>query len=136
MAPRPPKNPDEKPVKAAKPAKAATQPKTAAAKPSKPALKVVEPPTEASPGGPLKVKQLIDQVAAATGLKKPEAKKAVEATLSALGTALAAKTNLVVPPLGKLRVAKASAGILTVKLRLADAPRAAGLALADDGEDD
>jgi hypothetical protein len=41
-----------------------------------------------------------------------------------------------VPPLGKLRVVKAAAGTLTLKLRLANAAEAKGLALAEDREDD
>lgn len=125
MAPRTPKDTETKPA-AAKPA----------AK-SKPALKVVDEGTPSAPAksGNLRLKDLVDSVAAATGGKKPEVKKTIEATLAAMGTALATGHSLVVPPLGKMRVAKATAGALTLKLRLADVSKAAGIALADDEED-
>jgi hypothetical protein len=128
MAPRTPKDPETKPAKAAKPAKA---------KPAKPEADAAGP-EEAATGaavGQLKVKDLIDNVVAATGGTKPEVKKVIEATLAALGEALATGKSLVVPPLGKLRVVKNKGPALTLKLRLADGAKAAGLALADDGED-
>ena len=143
MAPTTPKPPTEKPakpVRAAKPAKAATAlakaekpaarrtPKAAAAKPA--AKTVAKPATNT-----VKLRDLVDSVVAATGAKKPDAKKAVEAVLDAIGAGLAAKSMLVLPPLGKLRVVKANAGVMTLKLRLADASRAKGMALADDDED-
>ena len=78
---------------------------------------------------------LVDQVAQTTGGKKAEVKPVVEALLTAMGTALATGKALAVPPLGKLRVVKNKGPALTLKLRLADGPKAAGLALADDGED-
>lgn len=81
------------------------------------------------------IRNLVDTVAAATGAKKTDARKSVEAVLQALGAGLAARSVLVVPPLGKLRVAKSNGPVLTLKLRLADNARAAGLALADDDED-
>jgi hypothetical protein len=130
MAPRTPKDPQTKPAKAQKPAKA---------KPAKPeSVKPEAVPAEAAtsaPGGQVKLKDLIECVAAKTGGKKPEVKAAVEATLAALGEALATGKALVVPPLGKLRVVKNKGPALTLKLRLADGAKAAGLALADDGED-
>jgi hypothetical protein len=130
MAPRTPKDPEKKPAKTEKPA-----PK---AKPAaKPSLKVVEAEAEAtSSQAGLKLKDLIDSVATATGGKKPDVKKTVEATLAAIGEALATGKALTVPPLGKLRVVKNKGPALTLKLRLADGAKAAGLALADDGEDD
>ena len=85
--------------------------------------------------GGIKTKDLIDTVAAATGAKKPEVKKIVEATLLAIGRALATGNDMVVPPLGKLRVVKDNGIALTLKLRLADEAKAAGLALADADED-
>jgi predicted RNA-binding Zn ribbon-like protein len=81
------------------------------------------------------IRNLVDTVAAATGAKKTDARKSVEAVLQALGAGLAARSVLVIPPLGKLRVAKSNGPVLTLKLRLADNARAAGLALADDDED-
>ena len=133
MAPRTPKDTNtdtkKKPAKAAPPAKPAKPAAT-------PALKVVEPaPAQDAAANAVKLKDLVDSVAAATGGKKPDVKKTVEATLAALGEALATGKALTVPPLGKLRVVKNKGPALTLKLRLADGAKAAGLALADDGED-
>ena len=136
MPPSTPKSPaaKEKPAKLARqakaegPAKAKDQTGKAAARPArpaakganasaakvKPAPKLAAKPAEKPAGKPgtdmVRLKDIIESVAAATGQKKPEAKKAVEATLSAIGAALAQKSILALPPLGKLRVAKASAG--------------------------
>lgn len=116
--------------KAAKPLKAV------AVKPAaKPAPKEAEAPAPALAVGTVKLKDLIDGVAAATGGKKPEVRKTVEATLAALGEALATGKALTLPPLGKLRVVKNKGAALTLKLRIAEGSKAAGLALADDGED-
>lgn len=123
MAPRTPKDTEKKPAKAAKPAKA------------KPAAEPTEVSTPQPTAGLIKLKDLIDGVAAKTGGRKPEVKAAVEATLAALGEALATGKALAVPPLGKLRVVKNKGPALTLKLRLADGAKAAGLALAEDGED-
>ncbi len=124
MAPRTPKDPGTKPVKAARAAKA------------KPAPKAVETAApEPKAAEMMKLKDLIDSVVAKTGGKKPDVKAVIEATLAALGDALATGKSLAVPPLGKLRVVKNKGPALTLKLRLADGAKAAGLALADDGED-
>ncbi len=131
MAPRTPKTADTPPAKAEKPARAKqAKPKAETAKPEAAAVE-----TEVASAGQMKLKDLIDAVAAKTGAKKPEVKAAVEATLAALGEALATGKSLAVPPLGKLRVVKNKGPALTLKLRLADGAKAAGLALADDGED-
>lgn len=133
MAPRTLKDPEQKPAKAPKAEKPAAGAKPAAT--AKLELKVVNAPAEPAAGGMVKLKDLIDSVATATGGKKPDVKKTVEATLAALGEALATGKALTVPPLGKLRVVKNKGPALTLKLRLADGAKAAGLALADDGED-
>lgn len=117
----------------AKSSKAAKDKPPTKARP-KPVLTVVEGTPEPK-GGTLKLKELLDQVATSTGSRKPDVKATVEATLSALGEALATGRSLAVPPLGKLRVVKNKGPALTLKLRLADGAKAAGLALADDGED-
>ncbi|HMS95492.1 MAG TPA: HU family DNA-binding protein [Tabrizicola sp.] len=83
----------------------------------------------------LKTRSLIEMVATETGGKKPDVKKIVEATLAALGKALATGQQLNVPPLGKIKVARDNGIALTLKLRLADEAKAAGLALADEEED-
>lgn len=116
----------------AKPSK--TKAKPVAEAKAKPVLTVVESAPEPK-GGTLKLKELVDLVAVSTGSRKPEVKPVIEATLTALGEALATGRSLAVPPLGKLRVVKTKGPALTLKLRLADGPKAAGLALADDGED-
>ena len=132
MAPRTPKDPEKQPAKTARAAKTSAKAKPAAAAP---ALTVVEPAASDAAGGAMKLRELIESVVATTGGKKPEVKTVVEATLSALGAALATGRALAVPPLGKLRVVKNKGPALTLKLRLADGAKAAGLALADDGED-
>ena len=55
---------------------------------------------------PLRRKELVDRVAARTGLKKGEARTAAEAVLRILGDALAEGRGATLPPLGKLRVQK------------------------------
>ncbi|MCX7287518.1 MAG: HU family DNA-binding protein [Rhodobacterales bacterium] len=141
MAPTTPEATAAKPKKAAKAAAPDGKPKQARARPAKTASKgqdasAAKSKAAAESGSDMvKLKDIIEGVAAATGLKKPDAKKAVEATLAAIGAALAQKSVLAVPPLGKLRVVKNTAGVMTLKLRLADASRAKGLALAQDEED-
>jgi len=133
MAPRTPKDPARTPAKGKAAPKPAAGPKPRAARPSPP------PPAEAPVEAvtTLRLKDLVDSVAAATGARKPEVKKSVEATLSALGTALALGNVLVLPPLGKLRVVKTTATAVTLKLRpvgAVSAGKGAALALADDAE--
>jgi hypothetical protein len=142
MASRTPKSPEAAAATSAKPRKtraAATAPEAVpvggkTAKAPKPAAKAAGTPAEAK-AAILKLKDLVDSVAEATGAKKPEVKATVEATLSALGSALASGRSLAVPPLGKLRVVKTRGAALTLKLRLADGAKAAELGLAADGED-
>lgn len=134
MAPRTPKDPETKPVKALRPARP-EKVKPAAEAGAKPVLTVVETTAPDARAATVKLKDLIDSVASATGGKKADVKATVEATLAALGEALAIGKSLAVPPLGKLRVVKNKGPALTLKLRLADRAKAAGLALADDGED-
>lgn len=109
---------------------------------AKPALKLVEGRAPLKEGGAgafkgevLKTKDLIDMVAAGTGAKKADLRQIIEATLEAIGKSLATGIDMNIPPLGKLRVAKNASPVMTLKLRLADGPRAAGLALADTEED-
>lgn len=83
----------------------------------------------------VKLKDLVEQIAEATGGNKPAVKRVIEETLAAMGAALNKGSNLAIPPLGRIRVAKVSAGILTLKLRPADSPRASGLDLADEDDD-
>jgi len=144
MASRTPKAPQTKPAKRSKSAASddTAKPKATRAKLAAPEAAaapkpqpVAEPAEAAVAPGILKLKELVDAVAAATGGKKPEVKPLVEATLAALGKALATGRAVAAPPLGKIRVVKTKGPALTLKLRLADDSKAAGLALADDGED-
>ena len=141
MAPRTPKAPDKKP------AKVKPEGRPAAKAVAKPALKVVEKPAPgqapaktpakvAAKAAGFKLKDLVDQVASATGTKKPDAKKAVEATLAAIAAALKSGSDLALPPLGKLRIARTTGAVLTLKLRTGAGEKAAAKPLADSGEDD
>ncbi|MFN3661675.1 HU family DNA-binding protein [Yoonia sp.] len=89
---------------------------------------------------------LFDQVVARSNLKKRDVKPAVEAALAVIGEALARGEDLVLPPLGKIRVIKTKdlgegAQALTLKLRtMKDAAKDAGqsdqTALASPDADD
>ena len=73
--------------------------------------------------GALKLKDLVEQVAAGSGIKKKDVKTVIEAALAAMGAALSAGRDLHLPPLGKARVGrqKGQAGcgdeLLVVKLK-------------------
>ena len=73
--------------------------------------------------GALKLKDLVEQVAADSGIKKKDVKTVIEAALAAMGAALSAGRDLHLPPLGKARVGrqKGQAGsgdeLLVVKLK-------------------
>lgn len=139
MDPSTPNSTAAKPRKAAKAAGPDGKPKPARARAARAASTGEDAAASTAGAGTggdvVKLKDIVEGVAAATGLKKPDARKAVDATLAVIGAALAQKSTLFLPPLGKLRVAKATAGVMTLKLRLADASRAKGLALAEDEED-
>jgi nucleoid DNA-binding protein len=65
---------------------------------------------------------LLDQITARTSVKKRDAKATIDAALAILGEALARGDDLVLPPLGKIRVVKSKelgegAQALTLKLR-------------------
>lgn len=136
-----PKSSDAKPAKPAKPQQPAKAAR--AAKPGKPAAKADMPAKAAAKPAPatgLKMRDLIDSVATATGAKKPDVKVTVEATLAALATALKSGTDMTLPPLGKLRVVKlvekGGATMMTLKLRHGGGSAKPGSKpLADDGED-
>jgi Bacterial DNA-binding protein len=149
----PPSTPKSSAAKAVRPAKAEKPAKTvaartggakSAAKPtdSRSAValsveKAATAPKVRASGAPasIKLRNLVDSVAAATGAKKPDAKKSVEAVLAAISAGLAAKSPFVLPTLGKLRVVKSNGNVLTLKLRQPDSSRAQGLALADEDEE-
>lgn len=85
---------------------------------------------------PLKKKDFIDRAAGKSGIRKSDAKAAIEATLATLAEALAAGQELVLPPLGKLKVAKEKHGkngvqlVLKLNLTKPDEPGAEPLAEA------
>ncbi|SEK41659.1 HU family DNA-binding protein [Pacificibacter marinus] len=93
-------------------------------------------------------KELIERVSDASGVKKGEAKKVIEALLKEMGDILQDGGELNVPPLGKLSVNRqkeiSNAFILITKLRrskgmLADKTPSAegdGIAASDGAEDD
>ncbi|MGB3313545.1 MAG: HU family DNA-binding protein [Albidovulum sp.] len=72
----------------------------------------------------LRKKELFERVVDATGAKKKDVKPIVEATLKALGDALSAGEDLVLPPLGKAKVNRqkdlGSAEMLVIRLRRQD----------------
>ncbi|MEM6478538.1 MAG: HU family DNA-binding protein [Pseudomonadota bacterium] len=84
----------------------------------------------------LKKKELVERVAEASGLKKSQARAALEEALGILGDALAKGEQLNLEPLGKLRVVRekdvGAAHVYTcrVRRRKASAPSADPLAAA------
>jgi DNA-binding protein HU-beta/DNA-binding protein HU-alpha len=76
---------------------------------------------EAATPGTLRLKALVDRVAASTGGKKKGLKETIEATLKELGLALQNGEMLNLPQLGKVRVAKSEGATpgsaMTLKLR-------------------
>ena len=128
-----------------KPTKSAAKPGARAAKP-KPASAEGEPGPAVAEGGAkgvagLRLKDLVDKVAASTDVKKKDVKTVVEATLLAMGAALKAGESLNLAGLGRMRVARAGnddGGAMTLKLRMGgpaakgEKPAAAPLAAAED----
>ena len=108
---------------------AKTKAKTAAA-PAKPA------------GTAFKKKDLFDEVVARTNLKKRDVKPAVEAALALIADTLQDGRDVMLPPMGKLRVVKTKdvgdgAAVLTLKLRTPkNATTAANSGVAPDGDAD
>ncbi len=114
----------------AKPAAARTAPAKSkiAATAAKPQIKEesMNEVTEISASGAkivamMKVRDLIDRVAAASDHNKKDVRAIVEATLAELGKALEAGETLILPPLGRVRIANqksdAAGQIMTLKLR-------------------
>ncbi len=54
----------------------------------------------------LKKREFIDRASERSGVKKADAKAAVEATLSLMAEALAAGQEIVLPPLGRMKVTR------------------------------
>lgn len=139
---------DAKPTKPAAKAKPATKadlsekarPEIVFTSADKPMGKPSKAVAAGSKAEAFKLKDLIAAVAAGTGGKRPDVKLAVEATLLALAEALTRGADLMLPPLGRVRVVKAAskggAAVMTLKLRLGGAGKPASKQpLAEDGED-
>lgn len=80
------------------------------------------PPAEvAAPRPRLRKKELVARVAELSGARKSAVRPIVEATLAALGDALAAGDDLVLPPFGKLRINRQrdlpTGAVMTLRLR-------------------
>ena len=84
-----------------------------------PEAPVPMPATQA--GGTLKKADVLARAAARSGVKKAEAKAAMEAVLATLADALRAGDEIVLPPLGKIKVVKSkpvSGGAVALTLRV------------------
>jgi nucleoid DNA-binding protein len=140
----------KKPKTTAKAAAPKTVKPAVAAKPAVPAPKVPAPApapaaaaavADKAKGATLKMKDLIAQVTEAAGGKKKGVKEIVEATLAALGAALAKGDAVNLPGFGRARVAhaedKGAGKPMTIKLKTQSAgaakkPGKQGLADAED----
>ena len=120
-------------------------PSAASAKPgtANPAATPPAAAPEGREGVVTKRKDLVDRVVAEIGGRKGGVREIVEAMLTEMGAAIDRGEDLLLPPLGRLRVIKSKsaetggAATVTLKLRKAGTgPRKDGKApLADDGED-
>lgn len=83
-------------------------------------------PTLAAPI--LKLKDFVDRAADRSGVKKKDAKPAIEAALAVLAEAIEKGEELRLPPLGKLKIAKTrdvpGGKMITLKLRTGSGPGA------------
>jgi nucleoid DNA-binding protein len=81
----------------------------------------VDTTAEASEDNVMRKRDLIDRVVAQSGVKKKDAKPAIEAALAILGEALSNEEQLNLPPLGKVMVNRKkdidNGEILVIKLR-------------------
>ena len=96
----------------------------------------VPAPVEAAETKVLKKPEILDQIVARTDLKKRDVKPAVEAAMAVIGDALREGTEVILPPLGKIRVVKSKplddgAAVLTLKMRLS---KNAAVAVTDDAD--
>ena len=117
-------------TKAAKPAKAARPAR--AAKPA--AAAAPTPVTGPVEGGTLKLKALVERVAARSGAKASAAKPVIEAVLAELGESLARGEAFNLPPLGKAKIGRTKEGAkgdtIVIKLKRGGAKKDAAPPLA------
>lgn len=89
--------------------RAASKTPTAAAK-TAPKAKVVStkpaPVAEAQGMDPLTKKELVERMVRDSGMKKGDARRALEATMGVIAGALREGRDLAVPPLGKIKIAR------------------------------
>jgi len=82
---------------------------------------VVDSPQAVILGPVMRKKELIDTVVTRSGMKKKDAKPIVDTMLAVLGEALADKRELILPPLGRVKVRKEkqlpNGRVLVVKVR-------------------
>ncbi len=111
-----------------------------------PAPRVVGGNSDAPAGETVKKADFVDRVVARSGVKKKDAKPAIEATLAEIAAIMAAGGELVLPPIGKLKTVKINdlgegAQVMTLKLRTTkDGAGATGAGnaksgVAEDGDD-
>jgi DNA-binding protein HU-alpha len=67
---------------------------------------VVEKPQAVILGPVMRKKELIDTVVVRSGIKKKDAKPVIDAMLAVLGEALADNRELILPPMGRVKVRK------------------------------
>ncbi|MGJ5618928.1 HU family DNA-binding protein [Sulfitobacter sp. MF3-043] len=86
-----------------------------------PAATVVDGPQAVILGPVLRKKELIETVVTRSGVKKKDAKPVVDAMLAVLGDALADNRDLILPPLGRIKIRREkklpNGRVLTVKIR-------------------
>lgn len=113
----------KKPVAAAAPAPVAAPatPAPEAVAPAKPNLSVVSETKPVVAGEEIKKKDLVELVVERSGLKKKDAKPAVDAVIEVLGQLIGEGRDLNLPPLGKVKHQRiretANARIIMLKLR-------------------
>lgn len=82
---------------------------------------VVDGPQAVILGPVMRKKELIDTVVTRSGVKKKDAKPVVDAVLAVLGEALADNRELILPPMGRVKVRKEkklpNGRVLVVKVR-------------------
>lgn len=73
---------------------------------AKPAEAKVQPSRAARTGVQVKKKDLVDSIVTRSGIKKPDVRATLDATLAIIAERLMAGDELVLPPLGRVRLLK------------------------------
>ena len=111
-----------------------------APKPDAPKPRIAAAADRAPGGEAMKKKDFIDRVVERAGVKKRDAKPAIEAAMVELAELLAEGRDLNLPPMGKLKSVKAKdvgdgVRVLTIKLRTMKDGAGGKTGVAEDGED-